>query len=72
MKSHIAPYPVIVYGLSGAIDFGVQGDIVALKTGDIITLDFSIPNDLKAVEDSKVWLSLSKKDTAARVKGVIS
>lgn len=72
MKSHTAPYPIIVHFLSGAIDFGVQGDIVALKTGDIITLESSIPHDLKAVEDSEVRLSLSKKDTAAHVKGVVS
>lgn len=72
MKSHTAPYPIIVHVLSGAIDFGVQGDIVALKTGDIITLESSIPHNLKAVEDSEVRLSLSKKDTAARVKGVVS
>lgn len=72
MKSHTSPYSIIVHVLSGAIDFGVQGDIVALKTGDIITLESSIPHDLKAVEDSEVRLSLSKKDTAARVKGVVS
>lgn len=72
MKSHTAPYPIIVHVLSGAIDFGVQGDVVTFKTGDIITLKSSIPHHFKAVEDSEVRLSLSKKDTTALAKGVFS
>ena len=71
MKKHKAPFPITVHILEGEIDFGVQGEIILLKKGAIITLEGNIPHDLKAREDSIVRLTLSKLDNASRVEQVI-
>lgn len=70
MKNHKAPYPIIVQILQGAIDFGVQGNIVKLATGDAISLDKNIIHNLTATKDSVVRLTLSKLDSINRVKNV--
>lgn len=70
MKSHKAPFPIIVHLLRGSIDFGLENETQRLATGDILSLDANIPHDLKALEDSVVRLSLSKEDKANRVKAV--
>lgn len=70
MKEHKAPLPIIVHVLEGKIDFGVEGEIISLKKGDVITLESSISHDLTAKEDSVVRLTLSKLDDANRVKKV--
>ncbi len=72
MKEHKAPYPIIVHLLEGAINFGIQGKIHLLKSGDIITLGANIPHDLEALKDSIVRLTLSKQDKTERVERVIT
>lgn len=67
MKEHKAPFPIIVHVIQGKIDFGVEGETIELKNGDIITLESNIYHDLTAKEDSIVRLSLSKFDDASRV-----
>jgi len=71
MKEHKAPFPIIVHVLEGEINFGVNGEIHLLKTGDVITLTSNIPHDLEAQKDSIVRLTLSKKDTSERVENVV-
>jgi len=68
MNEHKAPLPIIVHVLKGKIDFGVEGEILSLKKGDIITLESNISHDLTAKEDSIIRLTLSKLDDANRVK----
>jgi len=70
MNEHKAPLPIIVHLLEGEIDFGVEGEIISLKKGDIITLESNISHDLTAKKDSIVRLTLSKLDDANRVKKV--
>ena len=70
MKEHKTPYPIVVQILKGNIDFGVEGKIHTLKQDDIVALEGNIPHDLTANEESIIRLSLSKSDSANRVKNV--
>lgn len=71
MKEHQTKFPITVEIFEGAIDFGVKGEILHLKRGDIISLDENVPHDLLAKEDSIVRLSLALADSENRVKEVI-
>lgn len=70
MKKHTAPLPIVVEIFEGSIDFGVEGEVLKLKKGDLITLEAKIPHDLKATEDSIVRLTLCKNDQLNRVEKV--
>lgn len=70
MKSHKAPFPIVVEVFEGNIEFGVLDKSLSLKAGNLITLDANIPHDLKATADSTVRLTLSKGDQVERVKSV--
>ncbi len=72
MKEHQTSYPIVVQIMEGEIDFGIEGEITTLKKGDLIALDGNVAHDLKAREKSIVRLSLSKFDSTARVKEVLS
>lgn len=71
MKEHKTPFPIVVEIHEGAIDFGVNGETQALKKGDLIALEGSVPHDLTAKADSIVRLSLNKGDSANRVSNVV-
>ncbi|WP_194850730.1 cupin domain-containing protein [Nonlabens antarcticus] len=70
MKEHKTPFPIIVQVFQGSIDFGIQGEQNILKAGSMIALEGGVSHDLKAIEDSVVRLSLSKKDSIERVESV--
>ena len=72
MKEHKAPYPILVHILDGEIEFGVEGTIHLMKTGDVISLEANVPHDLNAKENSIVRLTLSKLDKFERVKEVVN
>lgn len=71
MKEHMAPGPIVVEVFEGVIDFGVDGKVLHLKKGDLITLEALVPHDLKAIDDSIARLTLSKSDDVERVFSVI-
>ena len=71
MKEHQTPFPIVVYMVEGAIEFGVQQKIHQLKKGDLVTLEGNVPHDLRAVEDSVIRLTLHIGDKAERVKEVV-
>jgi quercetin dioxygenase-like cupin family protein len=71
MKEHKTAYPIVVEMFEGTLDFGVNGDILNLKKGDILSLEGNVPHDLKATSDSIIRLSLSKLDKVERVRFVI-
>ncbi len=68
MDEHQAPLPITVQIVQGSIDFGVQGKVHTLETGDLITLSGQVPHDLKANTESVVRLTLSKSDHVQRVE----
>lgn len=70
MKEHKTPYPIVVEVIEGEIDFGVNNEVLNLKKGDLISLKGNVPHDLKANDNSIIRLTLSKFDTAKRVKDV--
>ena len=71
MKEHKTPFPIIIHLIKGKINFGVHQKMVSLKKGDILSLEPNSSHDLTAVEDSIIRLSLSKGDSASRVKKVV-
>lgn len=71
MPNHKAPFDISVQVLRGEIDFEVAGELLRLKELDMICLKANEPHSLRALQDSIVRLSLSKKDSAARVSAVL-
>lgn len=71
MKDHHTPHPIAVEIVEGEIDFGVKDEVFTLIKGDIVSLEASVVHNLKATQDSIVRLTLSKKDSIARVSGVL-
>ncbi|TDU40079.1 quercetin dioxygenase-like cupin family protein [Gelidibacter sediminis] len=72
MKEHKAPSSIVVEIFEGAIDFGVNGQTLQLKKGDLITLDPNVPHDLHCTQDAIIRLSLSKNDSVERVNNVVA
>lgn len=71
MKEHKTNFPITVEIFEGDLNFGVSDEIYKLKKGDLVALDGGIPHDLNAITDCIVRLTLSKKDSAQRVRDVV-
>lgn len=72
MKEHKAPYAILIHLLNGTIELGVKGKVMLMNSGDIIALEAGILHDLVAQTDSTIRLTLSKQDSADRLKEVIN
>lgn len=70
MQEHSTPFPIVVNLVKGSLNFGVNGKVQQLESGDLIALDGGIKHDLKAISDCVVRLSLSKADSVKRVQNV--
>lgn len=71
MKEHKAPNAIVVALFEGEIDFGVHGETLKLKKGDLIALEANVPHDLYCTEDAIIRLSLSKNDSVDRVNKIV-
>ncbi len=71
MKEHQTPHPITVEMVEGNLDFGVEGKVLQLERGDILSLDGGVPHDLRAKSKCIVRLTLSLADSLQRVEDVL-
>ncbi len=71
MKEHQTPHPITVEMVEGNLDFGVEGKILHLERGDILSLEGGVPHDLLAKTKCIVRLTLSLADSLQRVEDVL-
>lgn len=71
MKEHQTPYPIVVEIFEGSIEFGVNGKVLKLNRGDLLSLEGGVPHNVQCISDSIIRLSLSKNDQVERVRKVI-
>ncbi len=72
MKKHQTPYPITVEMVEGNLDFGVNGEILELEKGALLSLEGGVAHDLNAKTNSIVRLTLSKLDSFGRVEKVVN
>lgn len=58
LTEHTAPGPILVQALSGHLQFTAEGVTKDLRPGGILHLDARIPHAVRAVEPSKMLLTL--------------
>ena len=71
MKEHQTRHPITVEMVEGNLDFGVEGKVLQLERGDILSLDGGVPHDLRAKSKCIVRLTLSLADSLQRVEDVL-
>ena len=71
MKEHQTPHPITVEMVEGNLDFGVEGKVLHLERGDILSLEGGVPHDLTAKTKCIVRLTLSLADSLQRVEDVL-
>ena len=71
MKEHQTPHPITVEMVEGELDFGVEGQILGLQRGDMLSLSGGVPHDLRAKTKAIVRLTLSQADSLQRVEDVL-
>ena len=71
MKEHKNAFPITVEMVEGDLNFGVNGEVLALSRGDLIALEGNVPHNLHAKSDCIVRLTLTKSDDVNRVKDVV-
>ena len=72
MKQHKTSFPKVVELVEGTRDIWVNVTSCPLQKEDLIALDASVPQDLKAKANSIVRLVLNKNDLTERVEKVIA
>ncbi|WP_029144763.1 cupin domain-containing protein [Microbacterium luticocti] len=58
LTEHTAPGPIVVQALSGCLAFSAEGRTHELRPGSLLHLDARIPHSVRALEPSKMLLTL--------------
>ena len=68
MKEHKTAFPIVIEMIDGAVDFGVNNEVILIKKGDLIALESNVPHNLRAQENTIIRLTLTKSDLTSRVE----
>jgi quercetin dioxygenase-like cupin family protein len=60
LTEHTSPYEAIVYMVDGEIEIKIGGNPYNVKAGEIIVMPPDIPHGLKAIQRSKMLLTMIK------------
>ncbi|WP_417564326.1 cupin domain-containing protein [Microbacterium sp.] len=62
LTEHSAPGPILVQALDGRLTFTAEGRTAELVPGGLIHLDARIPHSVKALEPSKMMLTIIRAE----------
>jgi quercetin dioxygenase-like cupin family protein len=59
MKEHHVDARISIHALEGRIRVRMSDELVDVSAGELITLDYAIPHDVEAIEESAYLLTIS-------------
>lgn len=62
LTEHTAPGPILVQALEGHLEFTAEGVTKDLRPGMLVHLDARTPHSVRAVEPSRMMLTIIRKD----------
>lgn len=62
LTEHTSPFDALVQCIQGKIDIKVGGESCTVSAGEILKLPATVPHGLKAVEKSKMILTMIKSE----------
>ncbi len=62
LTEHTSPFDALIQCIDGKIEIKVGGENFSVSSGDILRLPASVPHGLKAVEKSKMILTMIKSE----------
>jgi quercetin dioxygenase-like cupin family protein len=68
MQEFRLPYPFVIEIVDGALDFMINGDVIELRKGALLSLDEDISYDFIAIAHSIIRLSIYKVQNSNKIK----
>ena len=59
MNEHHVDGRISIHALEGRIRIRMSDEVVDVSAGELVTLDYAIPNDIEALEESAYLLTIS-------------